>query len=88
VVLIDKDPSRAWQAQLHVPARHGTATLQLLRAPSLTARSGTSLGGQDVDSTGTLHGTPSSTGVHSHDGTYTVTLPAGSAGLLTFPGRG
>lgn len=63
----------------------GTGSLSLLRAPSLSATGGTTLGGQTVSSrTGELTGTPSLTPVSpSPGGVYAVRVPAGEAAILT-----
>jgi hypothetical protein len=63
------------------------AMLERLRAPSVTAESGVTLGGQSFGSqtdTGLLEGTPSTTIVTPVAGDYVVRLPVASAAMLTF----
>ena len=80
------------------PASSGATTLQLnlgasfnsgsridLTASGLTAKTGITLGGQTVQSNGTLPA-PIATGITVNGSTVTVTVPAGSAALLTFGG--
>jgi hypothetical protein len=80
------------------PASFGASTLQLdldasytsgqqvnLTASGLTATTGITLGGQTVQSNGTLP-TPTATALAVNGDTATVTIPAGSAELLTFGG--
>ena len=64
----------------------GRAELARLTAPSLGSAGGVSLGGQTFGSattTGVLAGAPEVSTVSSVDGRYAVSLPAGSAALLT-----
>jgi hypothetical protein len=78
------------------PASNGATTLQLnlgasfssgsridLTASGLTAKTGITLGGQTVQSNGTLPA-PIATGFTVNGSTVTVSVPAGSAALLTF----
>jgi hypothetical protein len=80
------------------PASNGASTLQLdlgadytsgkqvnLTASGLTAQTGITLGGQTVQSNGTLP-TPTATPFTVNGSTVTVTVPAGSAEFLTFGG--
>ena len=83
------------------PAGNAASTLQLdlgenfdagsridLTASGLSATSGITLGGQSVQSTGTLP-TPTATPVAVSGSTLTVSVPAGSAALITLtPGSG
>ena len=87
VVLINKSADTPMSVELTLP---GDATAPLsseaLSAPSLSATGGVTLGGQTFGSettTGTLPGTPTVTPVTPNLGTYTVSLPAASAMLLT-----
>jgi hypothetical protein len=87
VVLIDKDLKRPETVRVRPPA-HTTAaaTVERMRAPSVYARSGVTLGGRTYGTqttTGRL--APAITDAISPDarGDYTVTVPAGSAALLT-----
>ena len=87
VVLIDKDPSRAETVTLRAPAgTPGGATLERMQAPSVQSRSGVTLGGRSyglASTTGQL--APAITQALAPDGrgAYTVTVPAGSAALVT-----
>jgi hypothetical protein len=57
--------------------------LALLRAPSLAASSGESLGGQTISpATGALSGAPQTTAVAPSGGTYDFKVPPGSAAIL------
>ena len=85
VVLINKDPLNAATVQLQVPGFTSTAHLERLSAPSVNSTDGVTLGGQsfgDDTTTGAL-GAPQTETVSPLLGSYTVTLPAGSAALLT-----
>ena len=88
VVLIDKHQRRPETITVRPPAHSaGEATLERMRAPSVHARSGVTLAGRTYGAhtaTGRLAAAitePVSPDAH---GGYTVTLPAGSAALLTF----
>ena len=85
VVIINKDPINVQTAQVSVPGSGGPATLDWLRAPSVLATSGVTLGSQSFGSatrTGLLAPAEllptAATG-----GTYSIELPPGSAVLLT-----
>jgi hypothetical protein len=63
------------------------ATLERLRAPSLTSTAGVTLGGQSFGArttTGRLAGRSSVAGLIASQGRYVFTLPADSAALVTF----
>lgn len=64
----------------------GEATVSRLIAPGgLKATSGVTLGGQSIStSTGRLTGTPVSTSVTASGGHYSVTVPGGSAAIVSF----
>ncbi|MGH2914126.1 MAG: glycosyl hydrolase family 79 C-terminal domain-containing protein [Solirubrobacteraceae bacterium] len=88
VTLINQDPLDEHDVAVQVPSATGTGALQTLQAPGLTATDGVTLGGQtfgDETATGVL-GPPQTTPVMPASGTYTVSLPAGSAALLTIGG--
>ena len=81
------------------PATNGPTTLQLslgatfasgsridLTASALTAKTGITLGGQTVQSNGTLPA-PTKTPVTVSGSTLTVSIPAGSAALITLSGQ-
>jgi glycosyl hydrolase family 79 len=86
VVLINKDASAPVLVQLQLPGAPAPAAAESLLAPSLTAGSGVSLGGQTFGastSTGALPGPLSVATVNPAAGVYSVSLPAGSAVMLT-----
>jgi hypothetical protein len=90
VTLINKDPSAEHDVSLAVSGASAAGSLETLQAPSVSATSGVTLGGQsfgDETTTGSLPD-PSTTPVAPVAGTYTVPLPAGSAALLTIGGGG
>jgi hypothetical protein len=89
VTLINKDPNAEHDVQLQLPGVPGQAALETLQAPSVSATSGVTIGGQTFgpeSTTGTLPGPPATTPIDPASGTYTVSLPAGSAALLTSGG--
>jgi hypothetical protein len=85
VVIINKDPINAQTAQISVPGSGGPATLDWLRAPSILATAGVTLGSQSFGSatrTGLLQ--PAELlPITAVGGRYSVELPPGSAVLLT-----
>jgi hypothetical protein len=88
VVVINKRTAGSRQVEVRAPAGAGSATLELMRAPAITATTGITIGGQGFGaqtSTGELAGTPQSTTLKPSNGHYTFTLPAASAALLTIP---
>jgi hypothetical protein len=88
LVLIDKDPSRPERVTLRPPP--GTpqgATLERLQARSLQSRSGVTLGGRTYGPetfTGQLPPAISQALTPNPRGAYRITVPAGSAALVTF----
>lgn len=87
VVVINKRTSGADTVHLKLPAS-GVAAEEQLRARSVHATSGVTLGGQSfgpATSTGLLAGGPANLTVSPAGGTYTVRVPAASATLLTIP---
>jgi hypothetical protein len=87
VVLINKDASHQLVAVLRVPMT-GTATLERLEAPGITAAENVTLGGRGFGSwsdSGLLRGPPRPTSLTTTDGTLVVNVPGGSAALLTLP---
>ena len=86
VVLDDfQDPSSngATSVQLDLPASYGSGEEVNLTASGLSATSGITLGGQTVQSDGDLP-TPTETPISVDGDTVTVSIPAGTAELLTF----
>jgi len=67
-----------------------TGTLEMLTAPSLTARTGVTLGGQSfgtATTTGLLSGRPATSAVTPQQGDYAIRVPAASAAMLTVRSR-
>jgi hypothetical protein len=91
VTLINKDPAVEHDVQVRLPGSPGTASLERLESPGISATSGVTLGGQSFGAetgTGTLPGTPDTSAVASVGGLYTVALPPASAALITASGNG
>jgi hypothetical protein len=92
VVLINKHlGGRGTIVPLRIPGATGTAQLENLRAASVRATGHVTLGGQSfgsATSTGQLAGRAADRTLKpSKSGVYTVSLPAGSATMLTLPSR-
>jgi hypothetical protein len=71
---------------LRIPGATGAATLERLRAPGVTARSGVTLGGQSfgtATTTGLLSGPSDISTVKPANGDYVVRLPPATAAMLT-----
>ncbi len=86
VVVIDKRTYGSRVVEISAPAGARAATLELMRAPAITSKTGITIGGQGFGaqtSTGELAGTPQTTTLKPSNGHYTFTLPAASAALLT-----
>ena len=87
VLLINDSLSSSALAVVRTPGAPGPASLERLRASSANATSGLTLGGQTfgaATSTGVL-APATAQSVTPNAGTYSVTLPAGSAALITLP---
>jgi hypothetical protein len=85
VLLINDSLNAGTRAVIHAPSGYGSspATLQRLLAPSVSATSGVTLGGQQFGTTSTgVLAPPVARTVAAASGSYTVSLPAGSAALL------
>ena len=85
VVLINKSTSTPASVNLTVPAAGGRASLEWLRAPKVSSVSGVSLGGRSFGTaapSGTL-GSMKTVPITATAGSYSITLPAGSAAMLT-----
>ena len=83
--IINEDPTRPATVQLQLPGHGATLTAETLTAPALTATSGVRLGGASfgqTTATGTL-GAPQTTRIAGSGGSFTVTVAAASAVLLT-----
>jgi hypothetical protein len=90
ILLVNDSLASSARAVVRTPVVPGPADLERLRASSAYATSGVTLGGKTfgaATSTGVL-GPPVPQTIAPHGGTYSVTLPAGSAGLLTLPATG
>jgi hypothetical protein len=87
-VLVNESATRSRTVSLHMPARvGGTAHVTRLLAPSVYARTGVTLGGQSyggATTTGRLPA-PHTQTLTARRGGYTLTVPHGSAALVTFP---
>ncbi len=86
VVLVNSGASR--EVELRLPGAGGGASLEWLRAPSLTAGTGVTLGGRSfaaATATGRLTGALVREPIAARAGSYTVRLPADSAATLTRP---
>ncbi len=92
VVVINKDPNNSYQVQLQVSGLSGAAQLERLQAPSVSATSGVTLGGQtfgNETTSGTLPGPAHTDPIFPVLGSYTFTIPAASAAMLSpAPGTG
>lgn len=86
VVVINKRLAGSRVLGLRIAAARGPATVEQLRAPSVSANSGVTLGGQTFGLTtasGVLAGPASHDTLPPSGGTYTVRVPAASATMLT-----
>jgi Glycosyl hydrolase family 79 C-terminal beta domain len=92
VVVINKDPNNSYQVQLQVSGMSGAAELERLQASSASATNGVTLGGQsfgDETTSGVLPGPPHTEPAFPVLGSYTITVPAASAAMLSpAPGTG
>jgi hypothetical protein len=86
VVLINTGTAGSRLVAVRARSAVGSAALERLTAPAVSAGSGLSLGGQSFGAktaTGLLAGPAQSTSVAPSDGRYLVRLPAASAAMLT-----
>ncbi|HTU97886.1 MAG TPA: glycosyl hydrolase family protein, partial [Solirubrobacteraceae bacterium] len=84
VLLVNDSLTSSALAVVRTPVAPGPADVERLRASSASATSGVTLGGRTfgaATTTGVL-AAPVAQTVAPHSGAYSVTLPAGSAGLL------
>lgn len=89
VVLINKAADASRSIRLQMPAGTGApATVQRLQAPSEYARGGVTLGGRTygAQTTSGVLATPHLQSLTVEHGAYTLSVPAGSAALVTFDG--
>jgi hypothetical protein len=90
VVVINKRLSRPQFLRLRIAGALGPAEVEQLRAPSIHATGGVTLGGQTFGAqtaTGVLAGPAAHPTVTPTSGAYPVTVPAASATMLTIPAR-
>jgi hypothetical protein len=88
VVLINQSRQESKYVSVRIPGASSTARLTWLRAPSIAATGGITLGGQSfgaVTKTGRLTGDQQRIDVASVSDTYVVRLPPASAAMLTPP---
>ncbi|MDQ6748608.1 MAG: glycosyl hydrolase family 79 C-terminal domain-containing protein, partial [Candidatus Dormibacteraeota bacterium] len=86
VTMINQDPAGDHTIALQLPGNPGAAALESLTAPSLSATSGVTLGGQtfaNTTTTGTFPSPPAATTVLPAGGSYSIDVPAASAALLS-----
>ena len=85
VMLINKDPAQAYQVQLNQAGLASRGRLERLEAPSVDARGGVMLGGASFggETRSGLLPAPLTQPLTPQHGQYTITLPPGSAALLT-----
>ena len=90
VLVINDSLKRSALALIAAPPRPGPATLERLRARSAYATGGVTLGGESFGASTTTGVLPAPVpqDVRSRAGTYAMTVPAGSAALLTLPAPG
>ena len=88
VVLINDYTAQSRTVDVRIAGGHGAATLERLRAPGVTARTGVTLGGQGfgtATTTGLLSGRSGIVSVTPSSSGYVVRLPQASAAMLTLP---
>jgi hypothetical protein len=88
VLLINDSVTSAATTSVRVPIRAVPGSVQILRAPSVTATTGVTLGGQSfgpTTSSGVLPA-PVQSQVRARGGAYALTVPPASELLLTVPG--
>ena len=86
IVLINKDPSGPTTVGLRLPGPARPATVERMRAPSVSARGDVTLGGRSYGaetSTGRLAAPLTRPVARAADGADVVTVPGGSAALVT-----
>ncbi|HEY6396488.1 MAG TPA: glycosyl hydrolase family 79 C-terminal domain-containing protein [Solirubrobacteraceae bacterium] len=86
VVLINGDPTKPHHLSVRVTGSPVQATLERLQAPSASATTGVTLGGQSFGAqthTGLLAGQSTDSAISPTGGAYSVLMPAASAAMLT-----
>ena len=89
-VVINRATTGSRLVEIRAPSATTTATIELMRAASITAKTGITIGGQSFGaqtSTGELAGSPQTTTVMPVKGRYSFRLPRASAALLTYSSR-
>ena len=89
-VVLTNESNASQTLAIHMPGKFESSTLARLEAPSPSATSGVTLGGQTFGAqttTGRLAGPADQASVSGDDGRYPVTLPAGSAAMLVLSPR-
>ena len=89
-VVLTNEGSTAHELAVRIPGKFKGATLTRLTAPSASARSGVTLGGQSFGpqtTTGVLAGPAQHAPVSEDDGRYAVELPPASAAMLVLSAR-
>jgi hypothetical protein len=90
VVLINDSGRSGHVVRLSGLGGDGTATVERLRGPALSAKGGVKLGGRAFaawTTTGELAGSPRQTRIQRDRSGYVVRLPAASAALVTITSR-
>jgi hypothetical protein len=88
VVLINDYTAQSRTIDVGIAGATGAATLEYLRAPGVTAKTGVTLGGQGFGTatrTGLLSGRSAAVPVIATHGAYVVKVPPASAAMLTLP---
>lgn len=91
VVLINDYSRQTKYVRVAISGAHAPAALTWLRAPSILAKTGITLGGQSFGtstSTGQLAGKRQLLDVAAAGGSYVIKLPPASAAMLTVPAAG
>ncbi len=86
IVVINKHLSVGQTVRLRIPGVAGAASIEQLRAPSVAAEGGVTLGGQTFGTettTGQLTGHAQTTTLAPSSATYVVHIPPASATMLT-----
>jgi hypothetical protein len=90
VVVINKHLRHGEVVRLRIPSAQGPASIEQLRAPSMRAKSGVTLGGQSfgaATTTGLLGGKAIIRILNPSAGAYAIRVPGASATMLTVPVR-
>ena len=88
VVVINKDTTKARSLALRLPGSGDAARVERLRATSVLSKDGITVGGQGYGqwtTDGELRGKATSERLKRKSGAFALTMPAGSAALVTVP---